>query len=300
MRRSIVQPFTSRLLVVGKRCQSTEATCIYVADQIPCCVQKPPSGLGGFTVSHGLLFNSIGMHKRPACPRIAFRPALVLFYRPRLRMTTSSGGNPNGKARRLKPILQRVAVRLLVYGGVGLLIAYCLIGVRPWFPHAPIRTPQAEEPAPADPGWPHFRGPDYNARSAETGLADSWPADGPPVLWAKEIGRGFSGLIAVGRRVYTQTQTLTAQVVLASTPTPAEPFGSIATAGPTIRRACIPVRGQRRPGMRGGSISPRRTAWSGASTPTGSPCGRSMSISNSAGEAPILATLARPWSKTAK
>ncbi len=130
-------------------------------------------------------------------------------------MTTSSGGNPNGKARRLKPILQRVAVRLLVYGGVGLLIAYCLIGVRPWFPHAPIRTPQAEEPAPADPGWPHFRGPDYNARSAETGLADSWPADGPPVLWAKEIGRGFSGLIAVGRRVYTQTQTLTAQVVLA-------------------------------------------------------------------------------------
>ena len=35
------------------------------------------------------------------------------------------------------------------------------------------------------------------------------------MLWLREIGRGYSGLIAVGDRVYTQTQTLTEQIVLA-------------------------------------------------------------------------------------
>ncbi len=34
-------------------------------------------------------------------------------------------------------------------------------------------------------------------------------------MWTCDVGRGFSGLIAVGNRVYTQAQTLTEQVVLA-------------------------------------------------------------------------------------
>ncbi|HSU66613.1 MAG TPA: PQQ-binding-like beta-propeller repeat protein [Tepidisphaeraceae bacterium] len=46
-------------------------------------------------------------------------------------------------------------------------------------------------------------------------MADTWPADGPPVLWTREIGAGFSGLIAHGGVVYTQAQSLTEQKVLA-------------------------------------------------------------------------------------
>lgn len=40
--------------------------------------------------------------------------------------------------------------------------------------------------------WPVFLGPSGNGISQETNLITSWPADGPPVLWSKEIGTGYS------------------------------------------------------------------------------------------------------------
>ena len=54
--------------------------------------------------------------------------------------------------------------------------------------------------------WPHLRGPTFNAVSSETGLIGSWPEAGPPVLWRIRLGQGYSGLIAVGDRLYTQAQ----------------------------------------------------------------------------------------------
>ena len=62
--------------------------------------------------------------------------------------------------------------------------------------------------------WPQWRGPTFDAVSVETGLAESWPESGPPVLWTKEIGKGYSSFIAVGDRVWTQTQTLYEQAVV--------------------------------------------------------------------------------------
>jgi len=52
--------------------------------------------------------------------------------------------------------------------------------------------------------WPQFMGPSRNGRSAETGLARSWPAGGPPQLWSVELGKGFGGAAVVGDRVYIQ------------------------------------------------------------------------------------------------
>ena len=64
-------------------------------------------------------------------------------------------------------------------------------------------------------GWPHLRGPCYSGVSDETNLVDTWPEAGPPVLWFKEdFGQGYSGFIAAGGRVYTQTQTMYAQYVV--------------------------------------------------------------------------------------
>lgn len=57
--------------------------------------------------------------------------------------------------------------------------------------------------------WPHLRGPRYDAVSDETGLADSWPARGPPVLWAHDPGQGFSGFVVAGGRAFTQFQSMT-------------------------------------------------------------------------------------------
>ena len=56
--------------------------------------------------------------------------------------------------------------------------------------------------------WPQLRGPTFDSFSQERGLADTWPESGPPVLWSRELGQGYSGFVAVGNHVYTQTQTL--------------------------------------------------------------------------------------------
>lgn len=63
--------------------------------------------------------------------------------------------------------------------------------------------------------WPHVRGPGYDGLSAETGLADAWPEGGPPVLWVRDLGQGYSGIIAVAGRVYTMFQSRTGTYVVA-------------------------------------------------------------------------------------
>jgi outer membrane protein assembly factor BamB len=46
--------------------------------------------------------------------------------------------------------------------------------------------------------WSQFLGPARNGTSSETGLLKSWPKDGPPRIWEKEIGAGFSGPVVQG------------------------------------------------------------------------------------------------------
>ncbi|MGA2258015.1 MAG: PQQ-binding-like beta-propeller repeat protein, partial [Thermoguttaceae bacterium] len=118
-------------------------------------------------------------------------------------------------AQKLRAILRAIVVRLLAYGGLCVGVAWYFVGLPLPLSRQSGRQPQPEEPASADPGWPHLRGPYYNAESANTKLADAWPAEGPPVLWNREVGQGYSGVIAVGKRVYTQSQTLTDQKVVA-------------------------------------------------------------------------------------
>src|SRR5262249_16935316 len=48
--------------------------------------------------------------------------------------------------------------------------------------------------------WPQFLGPQRNGTSPETGLS-SWREKGPPVLWQKEVGEGFSGPVVAGDRL---------------------------------------------------------------------------------------------------
>lgn len=40
--------------------------------------------------------------------------------------------------------------------------------------------------------WPQFLGPRANGTSLETGLIDAFPTNGPPLLWEKEIGTGYT------------------------------------------------------------------------------------------------------------
>jgi outer membrane protein assembly factor BamB len=51
--------------------------------------------------------------------------------------------------------------------------------------------------------WPHWRGPDYNGISKETGWSASWPKSGPKILWEASLGTGFSSMSVSNGRVYT-------------------------------------------------------------------------------------------------
>ena len=53
--------------------------------------------------------------------------------------------------------------------------------------------------------WPRWRGPHGDGISRETGLAESWPAEGPRKLWTQRVGIGYSSPVAVDGRVYLMT-----------------------------------------------------------------------------------------------
>ncbi len=126
-----------------------------------------------------------------------------------------------GQRRNLRRILVKalraIGLRVLVWGGlllvVGLLLGYIRL---PAFeatpdPTAPTDTKEDET---RGPGWPHLRGPYYNSTSDETDLAETWPDEGPLVLWVKEIGQGYSAFSAVGGHIWTQRQTSFFQAVM--------------------------------------------------------------------------------------
>lgn len=50
--------------------------------------------------------------------------------------------------------------------------------------------------------WPQFLGPSRNASyEGKAALADQWPATGPPVLWKKKVGEGFSSPVIAGEKL---------------------------------------------------------------------------------------------------
>ena len=50
--------------------------------------------------------------------------------------------------------------------------------------------------------WPQFLGPKRNGVYEGPAISGSWPASGPPVLWRKPVGEGFSGpVVQAGRLV---------------------------------------------------------------------------------------------------
>jgi len=49
--------------------------------------------------------------------------------------------------------------------------------------------------------WPQFLGPSRNGVYAGPALAENWGANGPKVVWRKQVGQGFAGPAVVGNRV---------------------------------------------------------------------------------------------------
>jgi outer membrane protein assembly factor BamB len=51
--------------------------------------------------------------------------------------------------------------------------------------------------------WRQWGGPNRNFMSEATGLADTWPTGGPPVLWERPLGLGHSSIVVADRRLFT-------------------------------------------------------------------------------------------------
>ena len=70
--------------------------------------------------------------------------------------------------------------------------------------------------APAGIAWTQWGGPNRNFTTQATGLADSWPATGPKVLWKRTLGEGYSSLLVEGGTIYTLYGRPGEEVVLAA------------------------------------------------------------------------------------
>lgn len=76
-----------------------------------------------------------------------------------------------------------------------------------WAIHALTSSAVAQQP-PQKSDWPHWRGPAHDGSARGEQLIEAFPEGGPPVLWLRELGQGYSSFAVVGERAFTMTQTL--------------------------------------------------------------------------------------------
>ena len=55
----------------------------------------------------------------------------------------------------------------------------------------------------AESDWPRYQGPRGDGTTPDVEWRKDWPADGPPVLWKAEVGKGLASLAVVKGRAYT-------------------------------------------------------------------------------------------------
>lgn len=63
--------------------------------------------------------------------------------------------------------------------------------------------------------WLQWGGPSRDFKSDATGLADSWPPGGPPRLWSRELGEGYSAIVLDGETLFTLYRDGEAEAVIA-------------------------------------------------------------------------------------
>ncbi|MFT4538246.1 MAG: outer membrane protein assembly factor BamB [Planctomycetota bacterium] len=63
--------------------------------------------------------------------------------------------------------------------------------------------------------WTQFGGPQRNFHAPAEELAESWPLGGPPVIWRRPLGDGYSGVLVDGDRLYTMYRRGGDEVIVA-------------------------------------------------------------------------------------
>ena len=86
-------------------------------------------------------------------------------------------------------------MRKTVLGATALTVGLCALSSAP-----------AARQSSAD--WPQWGGPGRNFVSTSTGLASTWPANGPRRLWSRALGEGHSAITVEGGRLFTMYRPL--------------------------------------------------------------------------------------------
>ena len=79
-------------------------------------------------------------------------------------------------------------------------------------PDAAADTQVAEATRPGE-DWPKFLGPRDDGTSSETGLLAKWPEKGPPVVWEKSVGTGYSAPSVRGNRLVIHHRVRNEEIV---------------------------------------------------------------------------------------
>jgi outer membrane protein assembly factor BamB len=88
--------------------------------------------------------------------------------------------------------------------------------------------------AAADADWPQWRGTNRDGVSPETGLLQSWPKEGPPLVWtATGLGTGYSSISIANGRIFTMGDVNRRQMMLAFSEADGTPLWSTPVSTPS-------------------------------------------------------------------
>lgn len=62
--------------------------------------------------------------------------------------------------------------------------------------------------------WPQWGGANRDFKTAATGLATEWPEGGPPTIWKRELGDGYSTIVGERNRLYTMYRAKEKEIVV--------------------------------------------------------------------------------------
>ncbi len=79
--------------------------------------------------------------------------------------------------------------------------AFALLALISLASGTPLLAQEVPPPDRVGEDWPCFLGPQHTGISGETGLLKAWAAGGPPRLWDREIGTGYSAPSVLGNRL---------------------------------------------------------------------------------------------------
>lgn len=89
-------------------------------------------------------------------------------------------------------IMRAKYLRLVAFPSYGfLLLVYSILFV--------FLLPAEEQPS----VWPQWGGPNRDFKVVSPPLSNSWPPNGPPVIWSRTLGDGYSAIVASQDTLYT-------------------------------------------------------------------------------------------------